>query len=1279
MVAPSIAWAEPWFTELVDDELCYDSHHMFHEDFHVVNEGDGYHAAVWYEGTVGSALDMKATSIMRGAHIICCAVALAGCTPDLPPAPPRDSAQSFGEKFFTISCQRVAYTSSLATRDRALTAREEDPTILVPSVDVSGSSYRLACRYGPEYLPPEATFRAPKVATLVEHYRPLVDAVNLIFPGDELSDLQDYMVRILPLTDDDSFPALVRTGARVLEDLETDGDFHWSLARLDGRTGYRPRPVYLGLIRELLQYPDLHGLLSQLLELVAEGGDGHERLLQLVEALSYELRTTRHMDSPLEKEPLHPADPERPLRLVLDLLLREDPAFASEQTPLLLARRDWRGIAAVHRASTTGILPAPFVDSDHDGQADVDLLGRFVTRDGTAAPAPFRLDQTAPDTARGRDPEGRAIDENGAPLYEYVNLDRTLLAALSRDALELLRPDQDIAFKLLLGLSGLMGGRKDATKAYDGAESLSYSGFDTARAAVLDLVYAALQLFRDPAIDATLDTGSLLLRNHPGETARAVGAALDAKERGKQHPEAQIDPQANLYDDLVLVVRDIVNTPGLLEDVIHALADPRLPNVGTMLANYCTYRDVHDLDQQTLQVLNPFFKETVDRSQPDSGYNRSIMQRLLHVLSDTHGMKFCNKEGAIITLEAIGIKGLPITVAGPFKVCELFEIENGAVFYAQTIARLRDANGNLTSTPKAHFRMKLENIEKQGTMGTLVASAIRSVGEDKVLNMLTGIEGFSSHPTTEAINRSMFLDPLRPAMVDLQDPAVDVDGHQVNTYHVGSLLSLEVKHPQFSCTPSDPCQFLETLRPVVQAFADHEAERLLVDFFRVLHRHWPSRKSEQHQFESPGAPNFAWGSAVVTWEPLLIEIFGSTDLLPSVLTLAGILDLLQLSDGTPAKTMLGRTVAFLVDPTRSPGLTYRDGRTTSMTTDGKSTVAGGVSVFYLLADAFAAKRRALDDLATGTDKRLADAWKESTSDLVDLFLAVEGTGNPSRFKNPRLVPAGLLLLDFLRDRVRSHRARLRTPLAGPCKTDAECVSAFGPGSRCLPGPGACQGDLVTWLRTTLPQSIEETLGGPVVARAVDFLRLLDTETATKDAVYALLNYLVDEARNNAAFRSTLTGVADVAQLVLDDTDLVPLARALGRALDSKLGLLEAALRFLKPALAADSGDLCQPGNPSCGPGETCVAVSAAEWRCSKETLSRILRHAYQEQSPGKSPVQTLLDLATELHRLFPGEGTPYTGFDFAEALSQARDFLANQETGLEKFFEIVTNRCGGSC
>jgi hypothetical protein len=232
---------------------------------------------------------------------------------------------------------------------------------------------------------------------------------------------------------------------------------------------------------------------------------------------------------------------------------------------------------------------------------------------------------------------------------------------------------------------------------------------------------------------------------------------------------------------------------------------------------------------------------------------------------------------------------------------------------------------------------------------------------------------------------------------------------------------------------------------------------------------------------------------------------------------------------------------------------------------------------------------------------------------VDLFLEVQESSGQHRFKNRHLVPAARALLGLLRERIVAHRSA---------------------------------GDLDRWLGEELPLTIEQKLGGPVVARAVDLLKVVEQDERSSRAINGLLSHLIDEIQDSPSFRASLTGIADLVQLLLDDIDLVPLLRALGEAIAPEHGLVRATLRFLKPALARDT-DQC---------------------------LSKILRNAYQEQSPGRSPVQTLLDLTTELHRVRPGAGTPYEARDFQEALRQTREFLSDQRTGLQKFFEIVKNR-----
>ena len=93
-----------------------------------------------------------------------------GCVPRFDAKDPSPSASSFGEKFFTIACQRVAYTASL-------NAAKGGPDI---PVDVAGQRYGRACRHGAQFLPEDTRVHAPKVATLFQFREPLIEAVNMI-------------------------------------------------------------------------------------------------------------------------------------------------------------------------------------------------------------------------------------------------------------------------------------------------------------------------------------------------------------------------------------------------------------------------------------------------------------------------------------------------------------------------------------------------------------------------------------------------------------------------------------------------------------------------------------------------------------------------------------------------------------------------------------------------------------------------------------------------------------------------------------------------------------------------------------------------------------------------------------------------------------------------------------------------------------------------------------------------------------------------------------------
>ncbi len=134
-------------------------------------------------------------------------------------------------------------------------------------------------------------------------------------------------------------------------------------------------------------------------------------------------------------------------------------------------------------------LPPPFVDATGpdgtpDGLPDVDELGRFVTNDGIA-PFPFRV--TGQDDGTPRDDDGRALLA-GEPAYEYIDVNGTYLAALTRDLVPLLDADTTHAHETLVDLLAgfvIVAGRRqddaDALRSYDGGPTITLSSLPRGR------------------------------------------------------------------------------------------------------------------------------------------------------------------------------------------------------------------------------------------------------------------------------------------------------------------------------------------------------------------------------------------------------------------------------------------------------------------------------------------------------------------------------------------------------------------------------------------------------------------------------------------------------------------------------------------------------------------------------------------------------------------------------------------------------------------------------
>jgi hypothetical protein len=998
---------------------------------------------------------------------------IAACAPPYDPTRVEADPGTFGEHVVTLLCKRLAW--------------QADP------LDVSGDHYRDACRGGE--LPPDAP---PTLVALASDRARLVAAIDTAVLPDATDALQAYLTSdaILALYDDDTMGTSIASLGDLLDQLGSDDAAMGALARIGARDGYRRPEVAIGQAGAMLSSPDITAVLDGVLPAIVEGGAAHAEWTALVDALSATFT-----------DAAAPGTPDRPAAIANKLLVTEH-AELGEAAPLLSVRRDRRGAA---------LLAGPIVDTDGDGLADLDAVGRFVDAQGAllALPTPF----PAPGDTAMRDPDGRAVDGTGAPIYQYLDLAKTLSGALGHDTYALLDPARGTALDLVRGSSLLLGDRAPQTRTFDDGATLAYRGYDTTNAPLLDMAYAFTQLLRDPSITDTLALSDQLFGAHQAATARLLEAAITAARLGDAHPEAEILADAPLWDDMWPLLQRITANPKLVSDLLDALKRPEVKLLSDRFREQMSYKDRFDIDPNT-QALVGGFATQPDRTQPDTGFNRSVFQRLLNLIADSNGATQCNKQGAVLKQNGL--------VVATYNACELFRVDNLAVFYLQSIAYAKDAQGNIicednggdfnatrsATTPQgcaafgAGWRPRPKaDFNYNWNKGLVSPALIGLLGGDQYVENNATIVGFRTHPTPQALNRVLFLDPTPQAVQDTSDPMRDKDGDLYKEQHAGTLPVWEKNN------------FFEQIRPIVQAFADANQEQTFVDLMTVLHKHWSSKLSTSSQHTAPAAGNYTYGSNVVSFEPLVTEILQG-DLWPTLTETAAELTAI-VANGKSLAAITAHAGHYLVTP--QAGLADRLGRTTTRTSDGRAVAM--LSPWQLLADAYVAKRARL---AASTDAAL---WTDSTSEVVDLLFRGHEDATGWHFRNTHIATMTRGIVQLLRDRIAVHDQ---------------------------------QGDRAAWLAQDLPHKVEDLLTHPVLAAATDLVAALDGPPRL--AVEQLLHGLFDPAQPAFATMRTTTG--ELIQLALDDDDLVPLAHVAGALLAKPY--LPVQIALLAKLHAADS-------------------------------------------------------------------------------------------------------------
>ncbi len=617
----------------------------------------------------------------------------------------------------------------------------------------------------------DRSYGVARIQTLAQHRADLIAALDATFPDvmiavkdvtnpdptqscnapaasgeGRLHDaLTDLLGRFQNLYNDGTIPQSTEAIGAVLDAFTADAAAPQAWAVYDARAGYRPIDINLGAARPTIAYPQLRDFANASLALLsadsqpyaqnpqldANGnripvpGAAYPQLSALLGAAHAELlnATADPAVPPLvvTTDPVTGravlSRPRQDMELLQSIFYAQNPVFGGG-TSQYIVERDSRGYVTVPLVN--GQVPPPFQDSNGDGLADVDGSGNFLTTGGPA-PSPF-LAVNAPG-APARDMAGRALTGAGGQLiYGYVDTSHTYTASLVHNLEPMFDPNpadnHETLMNFLAGAEVLFGSRQPGTaKTYADGETVTYSAYNTQVSPLLDLVYAFGQVMADPTAGDTFTFAKTLVTQQPNTVARLVGDSLYAKNLANKDTSGRLPKTSTLWDEMIDTTIQLEQEPGLLEDVLRALGDDASLPLSTVFSTYMADDDHISYDRTKLN--GPAFNEStmdgsqpktpVDRSQTDTAWNRSEMQRFLQAIHDTNGVTACNKAGAVVhalnvSVPILGAQNIDIptgpansAIVAPlisgsypsgftsFAECEVFKIDNLAAFYLDSM------------------------------------------------------------------------------------------------------------------------------------------------------------------------------------------------------------------------------------------------------------------------------------------------------------------------------------------------------------------------------------------------------------------------------------------------------------------------------------------------------------------------------------------------------------------------------------------------------------------
>lgn len=809
---------------------------------------------------------------------------------------------------------------------------------------------------------------------------------------------------------------------------------------------------------------------------------------------------------------------------------------------------------------------------------------------------------------------------------------------------------------------------------------LQYSRFRGEDSPITLLAHALGQVIGDKDSDAILASFLDLLKNHEDVVARLVGAALRVREISLEHdkkaamglePKAELAYATPLWDEMAQILARMTARPGLVKKAVEALADDAVitphgaaNHMGEGIAAFANYLDEYTYDPTdvnnptvNLTVGSPSIddpKSPVDWKAPRTGKNRSLLQRSLQVIHDARNARTCNKEGAVVNADVFGVS-LTWPLIGSYHECELTAFDNEAIFYLDT------------NLPAAH--PKRSQMVIMGALKSILdLGSNLGVDPDTVMQQSSGLNGLSLHPEAPAITRLLFFGASTDNYPNMPDADLLNQGGKTDTFIHGIIepaggvncprnannvntcpnddetLRVRDLHTMFAWERDG---FLEYLKPLIRVFADESCssdesacdttsfvgEQILVDLLDEPHYHWPG-KDHGPECDPSGSkdtnPKYCSEAGVNRYEPILADAL-RTDLIPALHDFA--LAARDLSKITVARgphagetwsgtDVLEKVTRILFDQQYAAdvGMVDRNGKHATTWVDG--TPQQQLTPFTLFADAL----HAIDTTFTkGGDASRQAQWKRARSELVDQFLAVDGSGPGAKFKNRSFAKISVAALELLREQLNANCPNRETT-------------------------GTC-----TWARHDIGEKVGQVLSGPLFAGIMDVQEAVRADDASRRELEKLLLYLFEYTQGSDNVQGTLASLSDLLQVLRDDRDLSPIFNAIASVSSPAAdadgpGLADTTIRALK-ALTGDDYD---------------------RYHVLDTILPALVTP--MDDGSGLSPLEIFVDVIAEIDRIDSSTQDPLVGDDYKFIFGSLRDFMTDKTRGLEQIYTIINNR-----